>query len=91
MNARLLMVAMLVSTETVSKLCHPGLFILKDRTHVYITVLLSHTCIGIFSRTRFRKEKFRKSASIFAIRVSICLPETAPNLCDWLCSNSRSS
>lgn len=81
MNAKLLMAAMLVGIETVSKSCHPGPFTLKDRTHVNVTVLLSQTCIGIFSRTRFRKEKFRKSACIFAIRVSVCLPETAPNLC----------
>jgi hypothetical protein len=78
------MMAMLVSIETVSELNHPRLFTLKDRTHVYISVLLSQTCVGIFPRTEFRKGKFRKSAFIFAIRVSTCLSETAPNLriCD---------
>lgn len=82
MNAKLLMVAMLVSIETVSKLSNPRLFTLKDRTHVYITVHLSQHSIGIFSRTRFQKGKLRKSAFIFAIHVSTCLSESAPNLCD---------
>jgi len=82
MNAKLLMVAMPVSIETVSKLSHPRPFTLKDRTHVYITVLLSQTSIVIFLLTRFRKGKFRKSAFISAIRVSTSLLETAPNLCD---------
>jgi hypothetical protein len=74
MNAKLLMVAMLVNIETVSKLSHPRLFTLKDRIHVYTyNVPLSQTSIGIFSRTRFRKEEFRKSAFIFAIHISIHL------------------